>query len=253
MAPNMQFDIERRWGIVTFMKSSGSNVDFTAKQAPCSKKLVRRWWQRYCNTGSVDDAERSGRPALLSAACSKRALEKLLYAGSSGAADVAQQLAAAGITDKSVHKTTIIRAARRAANAKGKKLLAKKGPPAKGLTQATRDKRIAFAKACRKMDWHSVMFIDRKRFYLKYPGSKVKPVRWVLEGEATDEVFQPTNPVCVNVYGAISPYGMSSLHVVAGTNKQKTEHKTQQDKAARNITKSECKDVLWKALLPEGT
>lgn len=249
----MQFDIERRWRIVTFMKSSGGDVDFAAKHTPCSKKLVRRWWQRYCSTGSVEDAKRCGRPVLLSAAESKRALGKLLQAGSSGAGDVAHQLAAAGVTDKVLHKTTIIRAARRAARAKGKKLLAKKSAPARGLTQATRAKRIAFAKACRKMNWQSVMFTDRKRFYLRYPGSKVKPVRWVLDGEEADDVFQPTCPLCVNVYAGITPYGMTAMHFVAGTSKQKTQYKTQQQKAARNITKSEYKDVLWKTLLPAGT
>jgi len=181
------------------------------------------------------------------------ALCKLVKAGSSGSFDVAHQLATARITNKVVHKTTVIRAARKAALEKGKNLIAKKGPPPKGLTEATKVKRMRFAVACMKMKWKVVMFTDMKRFYLKYPGSKVKPFRWVLEGEEGDDVFQPTNPQCVNVYAGITPYGMTAMHIVAGTSKHQTEHKTQKDKTARNITKSEYKEVLMKTLLPEGT
>lgn len=198
------------------------------------------------------DATRSGRPASISRRGAKIALKKLVQEDGGSPAAVAQHLATAGITNKVVHKTTVIRAARRAAQEKGKKLLAKKGPPPKGLKQTTKAKRIAFARAYKHMNWRLVMFTDRKRFYMKYPGSKVKPVRWVLEGEAEQDVFQPTNPLCVNVHAGITPFGMTAMHFVAGTSKHKTGYKTQKDTTARNITKSEYKEVMVKTLLPEG-
>lgn len=253
MVRTMHSNLERRHMIVALMKLPGANVHSTARAVHCSVKLVRKWWRRYCATGSVDDATRVGRPVSISRAGAKLALRKLVHEDGGGSNAVAQHLAAVGITNRVVHKTTVIRAARRAADEKGKKLQAKKGPPPKGLTQATKAKRIAFARANKKMNWGMVMFTDRKRFYLKYPGSKVKPYRWVLEGEAEQDVFQPTNPLCVNVYAGITPFGMTTMHFVAGTSKLKTEYKTQKDTTARNITKSEYKEVLMKTLLPEGT
>lgn len=253
MVASSQLSVERRWKIVTFMKEFGGDAKLVAAKTPCSVKVVHRWWRRYCDTGSVDDAPRSGRPTLISRRGALHALQRLVKADSNGSADVAQQLAAAGITNKVVHKTTVIRAARQAAWKQGKNLAAKKGPPPKGLRAATKAKRIAFAQVNKKRDWRVVMFTDRKRFYLKYPGSKVKPVRWVLDGEEGEDVFQPTNPLCVNVYAGITPHGMTTMHVVAGTSKHKTEHKTKKEQIARNITKSEYKQVLWNTLLPQGT
>lgn len=250
---NAQAVVETRWRIVTFMKVSKGDERFTAKQTPCDIRLVRRVWAKYCATGTVNDAKRSGRPTLISRVGAKLALEKLLRAGNSGSASVAQELAAAGITNKVVHKTTVIRAAKKAAYDKGKMLLAKRGPPPKGLRQTTKAKRLAFAQANKNRNWKLVMFTDRKRFYLKYPGSKVPHCRWVLEGEEGWDVFQPTNPLCVNVYAGITPYGLTAMHIVAGTSKHKTVHKTQLQKPARNITKSEYKEVLMETLLPEGT
>jgi hypothetical protein len=178
---------------------------------------------------------------------------KLVEAGSSGSFEVAHKLATAGIANKVVHKTTVVGAARKAAFEKARNLIAKKGPPPKGLMQATKVKRRRFAVACKKMNWKVVMFTDMMRFYLKYHGSKVKPFRWVLAGHEGDGVYQPTNPQCVNVYACITPYGMTAVHIVAGTSEHQTEHKTQQDKIAKNITKSEYKEVLTKTLIPEGT
>ena len=250
MAPSIPSTIERRYRIVTLMKQSGCDEHYTAKHTPCHIKVVRRWWDRYTQTGAVDDAKRSGRPRLTGA---RAALKKLLHQDCKGSAHVAGQLAAEGITSKVVNKTTVIRAAKAEAVRQHKKLNSRRGAPLKGLRQATKVKRQAFARANKRRNWKHVMFTDRKRFYLRYPGSKVKHCRWVLEGEDDDEaVFQPTNPQCVNVYAGITPHGMTAMHVVAGTTKHKSEHKTQQGKPARSITKSEYREVLKDTLLPEG-
>ena len=250
----MKLSVEARWSIVTFMKQSGGDVRFTARHVPCHIKAVRRWWGRFRKSGTVRDAPRSGRPSLISKRGSRKALALLRHIGSNGAADVAQQLAVKGITDVVVHKATVIRAARRAAATKGKTLVAKRGPPLKGMRECTKEKRLAFAAANQETDWGNVLFTDRKRFYLRYPGSKVKPVRWVFEGELEeDDVFQPTNPQCFNVYAGISPHGLTALHVVAGTSQHSTDHKTLKGQAARNITRSEYRAVLRDTLLPEGT
>jgi len=236
------------------MKQSKGNRQYTAKHVPCHIKAVGHWWQRYLDTNGVDDAKRTCRPRAIPPKLEGRALKMLMDEDTNGARHVAKQLAAEGATRNVVHKATVIRAARRAALQKGKKLAAKRGSPPKGMRQATRLKRLAFAKANLKKDWNKVLFTDRKRFYLHYPGSKVKPVRWAFEGEEEHEaVFQPTNPQCLNVYAGISPCGMTALHVVAGTSKAKTYHMTKAGKPAKNITRSEYQEVLMNTLLPEGT
>ena len=111
-----QVVIETSWRIVTFMKMSHGDERFTAKQTPCTMRLVRRAWKKYFATSTVNDAKRSGRPTLISRVGAKLALEKLLHSGNSGSANVAQQLAAAGTTNRVVHKTTVIRAAKKAAH-----------------------------------------------------------------------------------------------------------------------------------------
>jgi len=81
--------------------------------------------------------------------------------------------------------------ARRAALQKGEKLCVRRGEPPKSTTQATKLKRILFSKENKHMAWDNVVFTDRKRFHFKYPGPKVKPVRWVLGGSKSTyvEVF----------------------------------------------------------------
>ena len=236
------------------MKESKGDRKYTAKRVPCHIKAVGHWWQRYLDTNGVDDAKRTGRPRAIPPKSERKALKLLMDEDTNGAGQVAKQLEAEGATRNVVHKATVIRAARRVASQKGKKLAAKRGSPPKGMRQATKLKRLAFAKANLKKDWNKVLFTDRKGFYLRYPGSKVKPVRWAFEGEEEHEtMFQPTNPQCLNVYAGISPYGMTAVHVVAGTSKARTSHRTKAGQPAKNITRSEYQEVLMDTLLPEGT
>jgi transposase-like protein len=249
-----RLSVEDRWRVIALMKQSKGDCKYTARHVPCHIKAVRRWWQRYLDTDGVDDAKRVGRPRAIPKRSETTTLNLLMNEHINGAAHVAKELAVNGATKSVVHKATVIRAARRAALQRGKKLAVKRGPPPKGMRQATKLKRSKFAKTNLKRDWGNVLFTDRKRFYLHYPGSKVKPVRWTFQGQEENEaVFQPTNPQCLNVYAGISPYGMTALHVVAGTSKTKTNHKTKTGRPARNITRSEYQEVLNSTLLPEGT
>lgn len=235
------------------MEVSGGNVAYTAVNVPCHIRQVRRWWKTYQTTEDVVDASRSGRPRLLSDGAADVALDLLLHEDTSGASQVAQQLAVQGLTSKVVNRSTIIRAARMAATRRGELLVNKRGKPTKGMTAKTKAKRLAFARAYKGHPWDLTVFTDRKRFYFRYPGSKVKASRWQLEGKCDDNaVNQPTNPQCVNVYAGISPWGMTAMHVVAGTSKHKTQHTTMQGKPARNITRAEYQEVMQKTLLPDA-
>jgi hypothetical protein len=205
-------------------------------------------------TGGVDVKQRSGRPLALSKGAAEMALELLVEEGTQGAAHAARLLKAKGVIDKVVSRSTLTRAARKAAQLQGVKLWVKRGKPQKGMTKATKEKRLKFALANKNKTWANVLFTDRKKFHFTYPGSKVRPVRWVkgTHDAPAEEVFQPNHPQCLNVYCGISKYGMTTVHIVAGSSKHVTRYQNKGGKQAKNITSMEYQDVLKKTLLPEG-
>jgi hypothetical protein len=165
-------------------------------------------------------------------------------------------LAIKGLTSKVLSRATIARAARREAKEQGKDLVVRRGKPRKEMTQATKAKRLKFALANKSRGWDRVLFTDRKRFYFSYPGSKVKGYRYRLrsKGEVEDKAaFQPNHPQCLNIYAGISRFGITPIHVVAGSSKHKTTHTNKKGQPAKSITMAEYRDVLSKTLLPEGS
>jgi hypothetical protein len=247
LTPEMKYDI------VATMKAT-QNLSGTARKVGCSRGAARRWWTRYLQTGGVDVKAGCGRKPVLSDKVAEAALDLLLRDDIDGASHVARHLAAIQAVDKVVHKSTVIRAARRVAEEQGTKLWVKRGKPSKGMTQATMQKRYDFAVANKNRAWGQVLFTDRKKFHLSYPGSKVQPVRWVLgDSQGCEEgVFQPTHPQCLNIYAGISKFGITHAHVVAGSSQHNTRHTNRKGQAAKNITTEEYKEVLTKTLLPEG-
>ncbi len=120
------------------------------------------------------------------------------------------------------------------------------------LTAAQEKRRVDFAVSSKKVEWQRTMATDRCRFYFKHPGEHKKPSYWVVKG-TRPRVKMVTNPQCVNVYAGITKFGITKLHLVAGTSKMKSQHTTRKGTPARNITGSEYKEVLEKTFLPEGS
>jgi hypothetical protein len=240
---------EDRWQIIQAWKMHGS-IPAVARALRRATTVVRRWVKRYVETGGVQLGTSTGRRPALGGVAASRALE-LLQQGD-GAAGVATQLVTLGLASTKVHKTTLIRAARREALARGAQLKAVRGKPAKQLTTNTKQKRLAFAAANKSRTWGHVMFTDRKKFHFSYPGAKVRPVAWVIKG-TKQQAYTVNHPQVVNVYAGLTKHGMTKAHVVAGTSKHKTEHTNAKGAQARNITSSEYAEVLKKTLLPEAT
>lgn len=231
----------------------GAKVSHIAKRIGCSRGTVYKWWQRYQSTNAVMVRTRSGRKRVLTQSTEQRVVDLLTGSDSKTADEVAQLLLAEGVTPHKVHKTTVIRAARRASKRTGEKIWVQTGKPPKEMTAATKQKRLAFAAANKRRDWSNVMFTDRKKFHFCFPGSKVHPVRWV-RGPAkgsSKAVNQPNHAQVLNVYAGITKYGPTAVHVVAGSSKHKSTFKNQQGKPAKNITTAEYKQVL-QTLLKEG-
>jgi hypothetical protein len=95
------------------------------------------------------------------------------------------------------------------------------------------------------------MFTDRKKFHFNYPGAKVSLSAWVVQGEER-RAYTVNHASCVNVYAGVTKYGMTAMHVVAGTTGHKSSYLNKKGSGARNITAMEYKDVLTKTLLPKG-
>jgi hypothetical protein len=61
---------------------------------------------------------------------------------------------------------------------------------------------------------------------------------------------QPNHPQCVNMYMAITKYGVTYAHVVAGASQHKTNFTNKKGQTAKNITGKEYQSVLKQTLLP---
>ena len=244
---------ERRWRIILVYERIGS-VSKTAQECKCTRATVLKWLKRYNETCTVDAKRSPGRPTAVPVGAGLKAAKLLAGGQHGGAKQVAMALQSQGHTRTAVHKTTLIRAARREAKGAGTPLVVRRGPPPQGLTAETMDKRLKFARKNRTRDWAHVMFSDRKRFYFKYPGHSVRAVRWELVSaeHGRGEVWTPNNPKSYNVYGGITKHGVTRLHEVAGTTGRKSVYKTVGGQTGRNITADEYRDVLEQTLLPGG-
>jgi hypothetical protein len=131
------------------------------------------------------------------------------------------------------------------------RLVADRSRPRRALTDYDKSRRLQFATAHVNTDWDNVMFTDRKRFYFRYPGSKVAGVQWVERGQKR-QAIKAGRPLCVNVYMGITKYGTTGPIFITGTSKHHTTFTTKGGKPARNITTSEYEHVLKSHLLPKG-
>lgn len=186
------------------------------------------------------------------AAC-QRAVDLLLSGEVGGSEHVARKLYEEGLTNGKVASHTVVRNVKRWTADHGDQLICLRGRPRKVMTEQTRETRLSFAEANLRRNWKHVMITDRCRFYFRYPGSRVRRVRWCLRSHKHAEgVFRPNKPTCYNVYGGITRFGVTKLHAVTGTSKAQSNFKNQQGQAARNITKGEYREVLNQTLLKEG-
>jgi hypothetical protein len=176
-------------------------------------------------------------------------MELLLSQEYGHAISVAKELYARDLTTKLLHRTTVARHAKEYAKSLGNPIKVFTGRPHQQLSKANKGKRLLFAEQNKGKKWDIVMFTDRKRFYWKHPGVKVKGMQWVRVGTKPTATIV-SNPQCVNVYAGITKHGVTFCHVVAGTSKHKSIYVNKKGQPSRNITAVEYKDVLEKTLLP---
>jgi len=187
----------------------------------------------------------------MSTHASSVAMELLLSPDFGDASSVAKELHARGLTRTTLHRTTVARHAKMFAKSQGTPIKVFTGRPQQMLSKSTKSKRVHFCRINKTRNWDNVMFSDRKRYYWKHPGVKVRAMQWVKAGTKPIATFV-SNPQCVNVYAGITKHGVTSCHVVAGTSKHKSMYMNKKGQPSRNITALEYKDVLEKTLLPCG-
>jgi DDE superfamily endonuclease len=241
---------EARFGLLFFHRQTGS-VRQAAALAGVSYGAARRWIERHDKTGAMKELPKTGPKRAFSTAAAEKAKELLLDGDFSGSTAVGRELHRQGLAPRPLHGSTVIRAARAAAASHGVAIAAYRGKPVKQLSAPTLAKRLAFAKAHKKTNWSTVVFSDRKKFLFWYPGTKVKRVVWCIQGTRPGAKVS-AHPQAFNVYAALTPHGMTAVHVVAGTSKHSSPFTTKQGKPARNITAGEYREVLHQTLLPEG-
>jgi molybdenum-dependent DNA-binding transcriptional regulator ModE len=234
-----------------FLAEQLGSVRAAAKKCGRALSVAQRWVDRAKRTGGVAVASRKGRPRALSSTAARRAVELLLDSDHGSGAAAAQQLHTEGHTAAVVHRTTVTRAARSQASKDGAPIGVLRGRPAKQLTAATKQKRLAFAQRNRNRDWRSVMFTDRKKFLFLHPGAKVRPCQWVRQGQRR-EAAAVNRPMAFNVYMGVTVRGVTAVHAVAGTSGRQHQHTNKKGQPARDITAGEYREVLTSTLLPGG-
>ena len=240
LAHRLVFDYEKTQCFVTVAKRHG--VD---------RRTVKTYVEQHQKHGSLQLERTRQRKKLISPDAAQAAVE-LLTDGEHGTCHpVAVLLHERGLIDRVVHRTTLAKAAKAAAAAAGIRLRVERGRPKRALLQANMADRVAFAEDNKTREWRHVMFTDRKRFYFRYPGCKVRGVRWSLAGKP-QAAITVNKPKCVNLYAGVTAYGVTKAHIVAGTTGLAPRFKTKAGNDARNITTAEYKHVLLETLLPEG-
>jgi transposase len=229
--------------------AAGKTVADVARLCHTSPRAARRWRDRYAETGTLAVLKRTGRKPRMTLQATRAGIGMMLDGKHTGTQQVANELHQQGLTpsSKPVHRTTLVRHAKRVAAQQGKRIRAVRTKPVKQLTADTMAKRLAFCKANRRTNWRHVCFSDRCKFTMDYIGEVFHQVAWVEEGQ--QRTARKVNRGSVyNVYCVLTPHGMTAPITVAGTTGVKFQYLNQQGGKCANITQQQYHDVCKEML-----
>lgn len=199
----------KRWQLVTTWKRLG---DYTAVAKECKARLrdVRLWVGRWLATCDVQDAQRIGRPSLVTTndGVVQRVLRQGVTQGNTAKESMHMLHTELGIScsvrtlQRSLHQ------------------IAHPMRPVKTVILKEADKavRLKFAKQWVRRSWKNVMVTDSKYFDLiPQPGKSVGAKVWVLYGHQPPEVPVSKTSFRLHVYGGVSKYGRTPLFAVTCT------------------------------------
>lgn len=239
--------------VIVYLHKQHRSLQSIATEMGCSKATVQRWVILSAQGRGLERKPRDVKKRLLDDNAAKRAVQLLKSDQAGGARGAAVQLQREGHVAQTPSRQTVVRAAKRAAKEAHDPLEYRRSLPEKGLTQATKTKRVKFCRENANRDWGKVMFTDRCKFHFRFPGSKVRQGRWLNKSEKhRQRVYTPSHPQCYNVYGGITVHGTTKLIPVAGTDGVATRFHNKKGERAKNITAQEYKKVVGEHLLPAG-
>lgn len=229
----------------------GDSARTIAESLNLSLNAVCHWINEWETGGDMEVKPRSGRPPVLTTSAKLHARALLKQRGFGGLARAARELQAGGYTNTVVNPSTLSRMLHEPAMKQPTRLVPDRSKPKAGLTSLDKVRRLKFARDNSDRCFDNVMFTDRKRYYFRYPGSKVPSVQWHEAGEP-QYVVKANRPKCVNVYMGITKFGTTGPVLITGTSRQHSTYTTKAGKQARNITAAEYSVVLKDHLLPKG-
>jgi hypothetical protein len=232
------------------LADEGRGYGAAAREVRCSKSAARHYMTLWRGLHTVQPRKHKGRAPVLTAAQGDQALDLLLSRRFMGAPGVAHELHCLGVTAKVLSGDTVLKAAKAAAKRAGMRIYFWRGNPHEQLSKQHIEARLAFALKHQRTDWRRVVFSDRKKFVWQYPGCKVPHECWLQEGDFVEAPHLAGSRRGVNVYCALTPHGLTAMHLVSGTWGHKSPYVTRAGKPAKGINTPEYKDVLGQTLLP---
>lgn len=233
-----------REAVVVATKRNDGNVHVTAKQLKLPLRFVRFWWNRYLETGCVDDHKRTGRPSMLSEELVDVACE--LLEEHQSVPHVTQEMVKRGLLRKGTHRSTVYRAIKH--STKGMVCHAEQHIPF--ISAAAKVKRVQFAQAhlSADTDWGKVLAIDSCIFRTHKIGGKRRV--WTRAGASTKRAV-PLHPLQLHVYGGICAFGKTDLVHATGTTGMKSKY-LQKGVRASGVVSDEYCDIMADGLVPDA-
>jgi transposase len=198
----MRLSEEERYNIVLLHKQ-GLNLTQIAANVGCDRHDVRRWIDRYNETGGVAENQGRGRKRKLSEV-NERAVEWIITGNQAPSIRlVAKRLKTEKKID--VSRETV----RRTAHARG--LTPFKKQRSSRLTKAHKKARLAFAKKYKDKDWSNVVFTDEHAFKQFRSGNSQHNFAWRHSREQAPTREVERWPITLNVWAGITLQGKSDL------------------------------------------
>jgi len=189
-----------RWNIV-FCRQRGMTFRAIQREYGYSQSTISLWWRRFCETGGVDDAPRSGRPFKLTEE-ERKAVERSLKRKATGSlAKTAKYMKLEhGVT---ICDSTVANTAKRM----GLVYRLRKTKPL--LSEEDKLSRLRFANVRRPGGfWSRVMWSDEASFAL----FSTTRGEWVTAGNEASPHETVKWPPRIRVWAAISSKGKTKLH-----------------------------------------
>ena len=209
-----------RAAAVKAVDKHGGDIQAAARRLGFRPCYVRKWYNQWQETGSLNDLTRTGRPALLSGSVLEELQDLVLEEQSSTSA--LKLLIESGKVPASTHRTTVWRAAKKGNNP------LEMGPERviPMMNAAARAKRKAFAQyhLDQKTDPSKVFAVDSTMIRLGKPGVSRKV--WKRKGQRLVRAMPHKLPQ-IHVYGGICSVGKSRLVPCTGTSGMKSKYTKQ--------------------------